>query len=59
MILYNIYLKIDYNSTLNITTNNGQKKDEVFHQNIIYKLQIENVGDSLSGEKIHIDFNAL
>ncbi|MBD3253094.1 hypothetical protein GF386_05145 [Candidatus Pacearchaeota archaeon] len=55
---YNIYLTMDYSDSLNMTVGD-EKRKETFASNVIYRLQIENVGDNAPEENIHINFNVL
>jgi type II secretory pathway pseudopilin PulG len=56
---FNIFLTRYYNSSLNITNNDGEEARFLQAAATPYRIQIENVGDNLPSQKTHIDFNIL
>jgi hypothetical protein len=53
---YNIMLKLNYSSSINITYDKKDDNKTFFQSGTPYRIYIENVGDNNLNEKTHIDF---
>ncbi len=57
---FNVFLKMDYNSRLNITYSGEDNKNMVLHPGTTpYRIQVENIGDQNSNDNTHIDLDLL
>ena len=56
---YNIHLELNYNDILDLTYDNSEQT-KLFHGGgTTYKIKIENVGDNVVGENVHIDVSII
>ena len=56
---YNIYLELDYNDILDLTYDNNEQTKLFYGGGTTYKIKIENVGDNVVGENVHIDVSVI